>query len=131
MAAKTYQFIIVEDDEDMRRFLRRQISQCFESAKVFEATNGQEALKLYESHGADLMIIDHHIPLLDGLSLVRFLRAQGVTIPLVLTSHNPDVEKLSTSAGASRFMDKSSLLDSLESLLPEWVGKNGGSSNSH
>ncbi|MDB6021603.1 MAG: response regulator receiver protein [Pedosphaera sp.] len=123
MPSLDYHFIIVDDDADVRLFLRRLIGRRYETAKIFDAVNGQEALNLFETHGADLMIVDHHIPLLDGLSLIRFLRAKGVAIPLVLTSHNPQVEKLSAGAGATRFVDKSQLLESLEVLLPLWLEK--------
>jgi CheY-like chemotaxis protein len=109
--------IIVNDEAESRTQIRRTVSQRFASAEVFEASSGQEALKLYESHGADLMIIEHHIPLLDGLSLVRFLRAQEVKIPLFLISSNPQIERESVAAGATCFLDKQSLGKSLEGTL--------------
>ena len=37
---------------------------------------GQEALRLYEKSGADLMVIDHDLPLLNGADLVRELRTR-------------------------------------------------------
>lgn len=101
--------------------LRRRVERCCTSARVFDAANGQEALKLYEAHGADLLIVEHHIPLLDGLGLVRYLRAQGVNIPLILTSINPQIESLCGEAGGTQFVPKKQLLDSLELLLPGWL----------
>ena len=121
MPPAIYHFIIVDDDEDTRVYMRRLIRRCYDSARVFDATNGQEALKLHEAHGADLMIIDHHIPLIDGLGLVRYLRAQGVNIPLIITSFNPQIEHLCSEAGGTHFLGKNQLLDSLEKLLPSWL----------
>jgi CheY-like chemotaxis protein len=121
MGPASYHFIIVDDEEDARILLRRILSRCHGTARIFEAANGQEALKLYESHGADLMIIDHHVPLLDGLSLVRFLRAQFVSIPLILTSHNPLIEREAAHAGATRFLAKEQLFESLHEMLPGWL----------
>jgi two-component system, CitB family, response regulator DctR len=117
MSEGTHKFIIVDDEQEVRLSIRRVMTRCFESARIFEAASGLEALKLFESHGADLMIIDHHIPLLDGLSLVRFLRAQEVKIPLVLISNNPQIEKESAAAGATRFLDKRKLSESLAESL--------------
>ena len=114
-----YHFIIVEDEGDFRLLLRRMLSRCCACAKIFEATTGQEACKIYASHGASLMIIEHHLPHLDGLSLVRFLRSQNVTIPLILTSDNPQIDRISAAAGATCFVEKSRLFDSLETLLPQ------------
>jgi CheY-like chemotaxis protein len=109
--------IIVNDQQEERKQIRRTVTQCFEEASVYEAVNGQEALKLFESHGADLMIIGHHIPKLDGLSLVRFLRAQEVKIPLFLISGNPQIEKESVAAGATCYVDKRQLAEALEGSL--------------
>jgi len=117
MSQSTHNFIIVDDEQDVRQLIRGVMARCFAAARIFEASTGQEALKLFESHGADLMIIDHHIPLLDGLSLVRFLRAQQVKIPLLLISSNPQIERESAAAGATRFLDKKRLCESLEDSL--------------
>jgi CheY-like chemotaxis protein len=116
-----YHVIVVDDDEETRVSLRRRVEHCCASARVFDAANGQEALKLYEAHGADLLIIEHHIPLLDGLGLVRYLRAHGITIPLVLTSINPQIERLCDEAGGTQFVPKKQLLELLEKLLPIWL----------
>ena len=121
MPPPNYHIIIVDDDEETRVFLGRMVQRCCESARVFDAANGQEALKLHEAHGADLLIIEHHIPLLDGLGLIRYLRARGVTIPLILTSRNPQIERLCGEAGGTQFVPKKQLLESLETLLPLWL----------
>jgi hypothetical protein len=41
-----YHFIIVDDKEDERILLRRILSNCHGKARISEAANGQEALKL-------------------------------------------------------------------------------------
>jgi CheY-like chemotaxis protein len=121
MGPASYHFIIVDDEEDERILLRRILSNCHGTARIFEASNGQEALKLFESHGADLMTIDHHVPLLDGLSLVRYLRAQFVSIPLILVSNNPQIEREAPAAGATHFLHKEQLHEVLHEKLPVWL----------
>jgi CheY-like chemotaxis protein len=123
MPAKPYHFIVVDDEQDVRSLIRDVFSQHHPSAKIFEAANGQAALELFNTHGADLMIIDHHIPLLDGLSLVRYLRAQNVKIPLVMISNNPQIEKVAPGAGATCFLNKLRLYESLEEFLPAWLAE--------
>jgi CheY-like chemotaxis protein len=118
---KDYRFIIVEFEEEARLLIRRVLAGCHGSVKIFEAASGQEALKLYASHGADLMIVDHQIPFLDGLSLVRFLRAQEINIPLLLTSANPQIEPEAARAGATRFLEKRNLFQALEEALLAWL----------
>src|SRR3984957_603369 len=118
---KDYRFIIVDFEEDVRLLIRRVMASCHASAQIFEAANGQEAVRLYAAHGADLMIVDHQIPFLDGLSLVRFLRAQDMDIPLLLTSSNPQIEHEAAGAGATRFLEKRNLFKSLEEALITWL----------
>jgi CheY-like chemotaxis protein len=121
MSEETHIFIIVDEGPAIRQSIRLLMAECFESAQIYEAASRQEALQHFESHGADLMIIDHHIPNLDGLSLVRFLRAQEVKIPLVVISNNPQIEKESAAAGAACFVDKRKLNESLAHSLANLV----------
>ena len=121
MSRLSQNFIIVDEEQEIRQLIRCALARSFDSAAIFEAASGQEALKIFERHGADLMFIDHHIPLLDGLSLVRFLRAQQVQIPLVLISSNPQLEPESVAAGATRFLHKRELGKSLEGSLASWL----------
>src|SRR5271169_2110579 len=76
-------FIIADDDPDLRFFVRRIILKVYPDATVAEAANGEEALEMYDQKGADLMVIDHMIPFLNGTDLIRKLRARKVSIPLV------------------------------------------------
>jgi CheY-like chemotaxis protein len=76
MEPKKRHFIIVDDDRDVRYFIRRVILRQFPGAGISEAGDGQQALRLYEKLGADLMVIDHDLPLLNGADLVRELRTR-------------------------------------------------------
>ena len=69
-------FIIVDDDKDVRYFIRRVIQRRFTSVEIGEASDGLEALKLFEHGGADLMVIDHNLPLLSGRTRPRSTRPQ-------------------------------------------------------
>ncbi|HEY1406833.1 MAG TPA: response regulator [Spirochaetota bacterium] len=70
-----YKVMIVEDQD----FLRKQLRQILESEKydvVADASNGQEALMLYERFGdkIDLIITDLDMPILDGYALLFELK---------------------------------------------------------
>jgi CheY-like chemotaxis protein len=114
-------FIIVDDDKDVRYFIRRVIQRRFTRVEIGEASDGLEALRLFEHGGADLMVIDHNLPLLSGTDLVRELRARNTTIPIVMVSSFPAVRAEAMSAGATSFVSKDEinpgLADQLASLL--------------
>jgi two-component system, chemotaxis family, chemotaxis protein CheY len=70
-----YKVMIVEDQD----FIRKQIRQILESEKydvIAEASNGQEALMIYDKFGdkIDVIITDLDMPILDGYAMLFELR---------------------------------------------------------
>lgn len=68
-----YNILITDDSIIMRQMLNMTLTDA--NYGVIEAGNGLEALELAKVHLFDLVITDINMPLLDGLSLVRELRA--------------------------------------------------------
>lgn len=124
MNAPGRHFIIADDDHDLRFFVRRILQREFPAAKISEAANGEEALQLYDTDGADLMVIDHQIPFLNGTELIRKLRARSASIPLVMASNHPEARDAAMTAGATCFVEKKSLDSQLTYFLPALVPKN-------
>jgi two-component system cell cycle response regulator DivK len=80
--------LVVEDNEmNMQLFEYLLEESGFE---IIKATTGEEALKLATASRPDLILMDIHLPGMDGLSVVRELKAggemEGVPI-LALTAH--------------------------------------------
>jgi DNA-binding response OmpR family regulator len=121
MDRKRHHFIIADDDRDLRFFVRRILLKEFPEADVSEATTGEEALELYDASGADLMVIDQMIPMLNGTDLIRTLRERNATIPLVMASNHPEAREHAMTAGATCFIDKDSLNRNLAYYLPALV----------
>jgi len=100
--------ILVADDEpDMLRFLRGQLSDHYE---VIEATDGQQALEKAAQFLPELVVLDMMMPEKDGLEVCRELRQKTATqnIPIILLTARADEDtKLSAlSAGANDFLAK-------------------------
>ena len=114
-------FIIVDDDKDVRYFIRRVIQRRFIGVEIGEASDGVEALRLFEHGGADLMVIDHNLPSMSGADVVRELRARNATLPIVMVSSFPAVREEAIKAGATSFVCKDeinpALADQLANLL--------------
>lgn len=67
--------LLVDDDPDMRLYLRSCLKNSASVfARVLEAGDGLEALRLVRSGDVDLMICDVGLPGLDGLRLCRAIR---------------------------------------------------------
>jgi two-component system nitrate/nitrite response regulator NarL len=123
MSRNNIRFIIADDDPDLRASIRKIILKVCPDAMVGEAATGEEVLELYENGGADLMVIDHKMPLLDGTEIIRTLRENKVSIPLVMVSNLPEAKEEAMAAGATFFLDKSKLIPDLGYFLPAMLPK--------
>jgi two-component system, OmpR family, KDP operon response regulator KdpE len=75
--------LVVEDEAQMRRFLRTSLGN--HGYRVVEATTGAEALALAQSHNPELVLLDLGLPDMDGIEVARRLRA-WMTAPIVVVS---------------------------------------------
>ena len=64
--------LIVDDNADMRDYLRRLLSGRY---NVFTATRGDEALAIAKAERPDLMLADVMMPVVDGFDLLRAVRS--------------------------------------------------------
>jgi len=85
--------LVVDDNLINRTILQRQLQA--QGIQVALAASGAEALELLVPPGGpagppfDLLITDHEMPGMDGVSLTRRLRQAGVELPAILLSSNP------------------------------------------
>ncbi len=80
--------LLVEDGMDNQRLIRHHLVRG--GARVSLAENGREAMELVTAReaGPDLILMDMQMPVMDGYSATRALRAAGWTAPIVaLTAH--------------------------------------------
>lgn len=76
--------LIIEDDAETADYLGRGLTQ--EGHSVEQVGNGQDGLYLATDGSFDLIILDRMVPVLDGLSLLRALRAAKVETPVLILS---------------------------------------------
>ena len=76
--------LLVEDDRETASYLAKGLTQ--EGHNVELATNGQEGLFRATDGTFDLMILDRMLPVLDGLSVLKALRAAHIETPVLILS---------------------------------------------
>src|SRR5262249_52925513 len=85
MAAAPLQILLPEDDEFSAQLMEKLLAR--RGHRVRLASNGREALALAGQGGFDLMLLDVHMPELDGLAVVRGIRererAAGGHLPVI------------------------------------------------
>jgi two-component system KDP operon response regulator KdpE len=97
--------LLIEDDPALRRALRTTLrSRDFE---VLEAATGETALVVAADGRPDVVILDLGLPDLDGLDVLRRLRAFSDVPVIVLTARDEQSEKVrSLDAGADDYVTK-------------------------
>ena len=90
--AKTrYRVLIVEDDEEIRHYIRSELDSDF---RIYECTNGREGLETILKEKPDLVISDVMMPEMDGITLCRKIK-QNINInhiPIILLTAKSKAE---------------------------------------
>ncbi len=96
---------MVDDEADIRKVVRDALMQ--DGHEVETAVDGEEARAVLESGEFDLVITDLNMPRVDGLELVRRIRATSAVPVLVLTVRAEEREKVRLlDAGADDYVTK-------------------------
>ena len=100
------QVLVVEDDEDIAKLVRLQLTELGCTVKV--AYDGIVGLAEAESRPYDLIILDLMLPGVDGLEICRRLRGRGRYTPiLMLTAKSTELDRvLGLEMGADDYLTK-------------------------
>jgi two-component system response regulator FixJ len=79
--------LVVDDDEAVRDSLRNLMES--EGFEVRAFSNGHGLLSEASLPAIACLVVDYHMPAMNGLELVSALRGQGVSIPAILITGNP------------------------------------------
>jgi two-component system, OmpR family, KDP operon response regulator KdpE len=97
--------LIVEDEPPIRRLLRTMLA--IHDYRIVEAATASEGLSLLRHEKPDLVILDLGLPDLDGLEVIRRIRAQSPVPILVLSSRDDEKGKVAAfDLGADDYVTK-------------------------
>lgn len=100
--------LVVDDSTSMRQMVSFTMKEA--GFDVIEGANGQEALTNVQGKAVNLVITDLNMPVMDGMSLIRQLRAQPAfkfTPILMLTTESQEAKKQEgKAAGATGWIVK-------------------------
>jgi CheY-like chemotaxis protein len=115
--------LVVDDDPNNQRMLSYTLRKAGYQVRV--ASNGQLALDALRQERADFAIIDLAMPVMDGLTFLRQVRADEDmhTLPVIILTASGDDEEnhLAMQAGANGFLTKpissSTILDMVQKMI--------------
>lgn len=102
--------LIVDDHQLFIDGIRHIVRLLDEDIDILEATSASEALDYLDSDAAlDLVLLDLHMPGLDGLSIMRHSRVRNTCLPIVIISGEDDPYTIRSviDAGVMGFIPKS------------------------
>ncbi len=76
--------LVIDDDDLPRRAVVRMLTTA--GHEVREANGGAAGLGVWHDWGADIVLTDVAMPDMTGFELIRSLRAEGATVPIVAMS---------------------------------------------
>src|SRR5439155_9381226 len=118
-ASDRIRVLIVDDDLSYLESLHDLIDRQPELAVVGEATDGLEAIELAEHLDPDAVVIDLHMPLLDGVTAAARLRRDHPNVCLIALTGDkaPALRRAARDAGADEVLLKTELVDGLVERL--------------
>lgn len=82
--------LIVDDEASMRRVLEIMLARM--NFKTSTAADGLEAFRMLQEQTFDLVVTDLRMPGMDGIELLRKLRAAGLTLPVIMMTAHGSIE---------------------------------------
>ena len=74
--------LLVEDDQETAAYLKRALAEAGHT--VDQASQGRDGLLLAVGESYDVVVLDRMLPQIDGVAILRTLRAAGVKTPVLL-----------------------------------------------
>ena len=105
MNEQAIRIVVIEDEKQIRRFLRMTLEA--EGIAVAEAETGRQGLLEIGARRPDMLILDLGLPDMDGVELIRQLRAWTAIPVLVLSARSNEDQKVDAlDAGADDYLTK-------------------------
>jgi CheY-like chemotaxis protein len=127
--------LVAEDNPTTQNLLKISLGSL--GHEVMIADNGRSALEMWRNMSFDLVLMDFHMPEMDGCTVTREMRSAGCDLPIIgLTAHSSTeyVEQCRL-AGMDDYLSKPFKQKHLHQLVERWLtagrtaGTNGGCSS--
>jgi len=97
VAQRSFRILVVDDEPDIRTMAVLALKQ--DQHQVIEAGSGPEALRMIDEQMPDLVVMDFKMPGMDGIEVVKTLRAKSETMRLPILMLTAMTDEASTRAG--------------------------------
>ena len=112
--------LVVDDDLHIQRLYKEEFEE--EGYEVVIASNGQEAIDLFNSEAPDLVTLDILLPDIDGIRLLRQMKEKNPKVPIIMSTAYDYRDDFAVWASEA-YIVKSSDLDELKATIKKLMNK--------
>ncbi len=120
--------LIVDDSKEFRKKVKTLLLN--KGLEVSEKENGREGYELLkENNSFNLLIVDHHMPEMDGLAMLKKIREEEIQVPPIImltTETDPDFKREIKTIGIDFFMLKPISEKNLSRVIDKLTEKRPG-----
>ena len=111
--------LIADDERGFVETLKERI--CNIGVDIDVAYDGAEAIRLLKSNGYDAVFIDHNMPEMTGLEVIKYIRSNGITSKVAMITAYEEMDGfLAKHVGADEYLTKPVKLEDVERLVKLW-----------
>ena len=109
--------LVVDDEPEVRQLMEHFLTERGYEVRIAE--NGRLALAALDTFMADVVLLDMHMPEMDGLETLKRLAVRSPSLPVIMVTVNDDVETTThlLQMGAADYVPKPFNLDYLEQAI--------------
>lgn len=118
----SFSLLIADDSKMSRNKIKKIVSSFISDIEVNEANNGQEALDICRSKNIDLMLLDLNMPEVDGYEVLRTLKAENISLPIIVVTANyqrGSIAEVEEIGGTIGFLRKPPTVEMIEETLKD------------
>jgi DNA-binding NarL/FixJ family response regulator len=123
--------LIADDDRRTRAGLRALLSTHTPFEVVGEAIDGQDALAQIERCRPDAVLLDLHMPVLDGIQAARIIKERWPEVAIVVLTMDAGQRSAALAAGADAFISKADGPEQVAKTLGAYVAPSGDAGATH
>ena len=123
--------LLIEDDQSVADFIIKGLTE--NNHVVDHQSDGKDGLFFATTENYDVMIIDRMLPGIDGLTIIRTLRASNIKTPVIILSALADVEQRveGLQSGADDYLVKPFAFSELQARVEILAKRNTASDGGH
>lgn len=123
-----YNVLVVDDSLPMRAVIAKTVKASgFKVGRIFDASNGREALRILKEEWLDLVLTDYNMPDMDGLELIQEMKKdealEAIPVVVVTTEGSRQRVKEFIEMGAADYVKKPFTPEEIRQKLNRIMGE--------